>query len=239
MEDFLAHFPFVISHRFSTDCTNFSGHYAEVSTFNKAPSECNSPAAYATTTLVDSSRLIDPKCINNQNMYYSGELYPQVNRCVYSESYYNPNEKMNLNVVRLGCNTMNPNPSSSSFGTVRKNRLKILRNPHFRISFGDGKSNDMNGSSQNLNDSQRSQLSNEQFYVKVGETQANSVDKTKWMQQSEQQMQHQQEQNHQMKSHHNIYENRRANVEKNIIYAQEGNRNIMNCIGSNKRFDEV
>lgn len=222
-----------------------------MSSFNKAPSECDgtrSPAAYATTTLVGNSRLIDPKNISNQNMYFSGELYPQANRCVYSESYYNPNEKINLNVVRLGCNTLNPNPtSSSSFGTVRKNRLKILRNPHFRISFGDGKANDENGSSQNLNDAQRIQQSNEQFYVKVGDTHQNSADELKWMQQNERnfdaqqihQQQHQHEQNHQLKSHHNIYENRRPNVEKNVIYAQEGNRSILNCIGPNKRFDDV
>lgn len=107
-------------------------------------------------------------------MYFASDLYqPNGNRYVHSESYFNPKEKINITENRLGCNTFNPNhvaamSSHTPFGTIRKNRLKLLRNPNFRIGFGDGKSNmdldDTNGNITNSNDRPQ-----EQLYVKIGE----------------------------------------------------------------------
>lgn len=186
-------------YRFIADYTTYPADYAEVSTFSKPPSECNSgsrsPAPYATTTLVGNARLINYKN-NNHNMYFTSDLYhPQMatataagtaNRCVYSESYYNPKEKINITENRLGSNTFNPSLSMphTPFGTVRKNRFKLLRNPQFRISFGDGKGDGIGGTATEIgvNGPDDRQLSSsidhqsqhmdqgEQLYVKVGET---------------------------------------------------------------------
>lgn len=225
-------FPF-LSDRFVGDYSNFPADYAEVSTFSKPPSECSgtrSPAPYATTTLVGNTRLINLKNATNQNMYFTSDLYPQANRCVYSESYFNPTEKINITENRLGCNTLNPNVTMphSAFGTIRKNRLKLLRNPQFRISFGENK----NGcaSSPNVSATENQSYQQEQLYVKVGETNPPSVDEQRgmhWMQMSAN------------SSHNSIYENHRQNVDKDVIYAPSGNRSMISCMSSNKRFDDV
>lgn len=129
-------------------------------------------------------------------MYFTSDLYhPQMttptaagtaNRCVYSESYYNPKEKINITENRLGSNTFNPSLSMphTPFGTVRKNRFKLLRNPQFRISFGDGKGDgtgvtttqvgaiepDDHQLSSSIDHQSQHMEQGEQLYVKVGET---------------------------------------------------------------------
>lgn len=258
------------SNRFINDYSNFPADYAEVSTFSKPPSECSgtrSPAPYATTTLVGNTRLITVKNANNQNIYFSSDLYhPQANRYVHSESYFNPKEKINITENRLGCNTFNPNhvtamSSHTPFGTIRKNRLKLLRNPNFRIGFNDGKSNtsinDINDSNGNLNQQQ------EQLYVKIGEMNPTSNDidynemhwthqQNKYQQRQPQsqheldsnvqptQLQSSQQQQQPLPTNHSIYENHhhRPN-DKDMIYAPSGNRSIINYMSSNKRFDDV
>lgn len=217
--------------RFIGDYSNFPADYAEVSTFSKPPSECSgtrSPAPYATTTLVGSTRLINYKNANNQNTYFTSDLYPQSSRCVYSESYFNPKEKINITENRLGCNTFNPSVSMPhpAFGTIRKNRLKLLRNPQFRISFGDGKNNNNDAHSvSSVNNRQQ-----EQLYVKVGETNPPSTDEynnTNWTPQQ------------QAHSNHSIYENHRQYTDKNMIYGPSGNRSVISCLSINKHFDDV
>lgn len=208
-------------------------------------------------------------------MYFASDLYhPQANRYVHSESYFNPNEKINITENRLGCQTFNPNhvtsmsPSHAPFGTIRKNRLKLLRNPNFRISFGDGKSsnsingdlNDSNGNVANAGDSQYN--GQEQLYVKIGEMNPMENDSDyngmRWLrpqmvhhqdlqsqQMQLQQVQSQQQQQlhqlpHKAHSNHSIYENhqRQNSADKDMIYAPSGNRSIISCM-SNKRFDDV
>ncbi|XP_055601197.1 roundabout homolog 1-like [Uranotaenia lowii] len=134
------------SNRFAggLDYGEYPSDYAEVSSFGQGgapPSEegknssqysgTRSPAPYATTTLIGNSRFITTSSSNGGggygNMYYSGDLYPVVgingNRNVYSESYFNPAEKINitenklasLNVVASGMGyQLVPNHSSSS-----------------------------------------------------------------------------------------------------------------------------
>lgn len=195
-------------------------------------------------------------------MYFTSDIYhPQANRSVYSESYFNPKEKINITENRLGCNTFNPTLSATShtpFGTIKKNRLKLLRNPNFRISFGDGKGN--NNQEHDIDPNQ--QLGQqEQLYVKIGETNpstAGSYTNINWMQQHQyqyddeiqQQQQHQDQQQyetqaeqtqlqHNQHTNHIIYQNHRQNKDKDIIYAPSDNRNIINYINSNKRYDDV
>lgn len=140
-------------------------------------------------------------------MYFTSDLYPAAvpasaasngpngvigpNRYVYSESYYNPKEKINITENRLGNNTFNPSVSMphTPFGTVHKNRFKLLRNPQYRISFGDGvKDNGGNDAGDNelqlqqheqhqqqqhlhqMDDAGMPMDQGEQLYVKVGET---------------------------------------------------------------------
>lgn len=263
-------FSLSLSYRFINDYSNFPADYAEVSTFSKAPSECSgtrSPAPYATTTLVGNSRLITVKNVNNQNMYFASDLYNPQNRYVHSESYFNPKEKINITENRLGCNTFNPNHAMSGqpFGTIRKNRLKLLRNPNFRIGLSDGKLNDSNGSNGNLTNS-NGNGQQEQLYVKIGEMNpASSEYDYSGMRWGNQQpvadtyhqrsmhydqthaMQHQQQQQHQQppqsnssSSNQSIYENHhRQNSDKDMIYAPSANRSIISYMSSNKRFDEV
>lgn len=266
---------FFSSYRFINDYSNFPADYAEVSTFSKAPSECSgtrSPAPYATTTLVGNSRLITVKNVNNQNMYFASDLYNPQNRYVHSESYFNPKEKINITENRLGCNTFNPNhvtamASNTPFGTIRKNRLKLLRNPHFRIGQSDGKLNDSNDSNGNLTNS-NANGQQEQLYVKIGEMNPTSSEYDysgiRWATQQQQQhqqsidqyhhqrpmqqhyeqssqaMQQQTPQSNNGSSNQSIYENHhRQNSDKDMIYAPSANRSIISYMSSNKRFDEV
>ena len=200
-------------------------------------------------------------------MYFASDLYNPQNRYVHSESYFNPKEKINITENRLGCNTFNPNHAMASapFGTIRKNRLKLLRNPNFRIGLSDGKLNDSNGSNGNLTNSNGQQ---EQLYVKIGEMNpASSEYDYSGMRWGNQQQQHQQqqstdsyhqrppqiqhyEQTHVMaaqqtpqsnsgSSNQSIYENHhRQNSDKDMIYAPSANRSIISYMSS-KRFDEV
>lgn len=214
-------FFFLCLNRFINDYSNFPADYAEVSTFSKAPSECSgtrSPAPYATTTLVGNSRLITVKNVNNQNMYFASDLYTPQTRYVHSESYFNPKEKINITENRLGCNTFNPNHhgalvgsgnggggragTHTAFSSIRKNRLKLLRNPHFRLGLGmDGGSNKHCGSGDSLNDSNGNLPTanghgQEQLYVKIGEMNPASSEYDysgmRWTQQPDQQYQQRQ-----------------------------------------------
>lgn len=135
-------------------------------------------------------------------MYFASDLYNPQNRYVHSESYFNPKEKINITENRLGCNTFNPNhhasamASNTPFGTIRKNRLRLLRNPHFRIGHSDNKlnddTNDSNGNSTNSNANGQQ----EQLYVKIGEMNPASSEYDysgmRWTQQHQEQQQQQQ-----------------------------------------------
>lgn len=140
-------------------------------------------------------------------MYFASDLYNPQNRYVHSESYFNPKEKINITENRLGCNTFNPNQvtamaSHTPFGTIRKNRLKLLRNhPNFRIGLGDGKfhgdSNDTNGNLTNSNGNGQQ----EQLYVKIGEMNPTSSEYDysgmRWAQQPDQYQQRPMHHDHQ------------------------------------------
>lgn len=144
---------------------DYPADYAEVSSFKRTPSEYSgtrSPAPYATTTLIGSSKL-NTSDMNKLNMFYTSEMYPPQNggptinnnqnntysRNVYSESYYNPNEKSSTENRMI--NTMNYyNQNGATVG--RRNRLKSMRPPNFRINFGNN------------------QHEQQQLYIKIGET---------------------------------------------------------------------
>lgn len=186
--------------------------YAEVSSFHKSPSECSgsqSPHPYATTTLLSNSRITNFRFNNSPNMYYTNELYPNgrmgapatngegdnYSRNVYSESYYNPQEKISITENKLAGRFYNNNnhhqqqlqPSSVSvphtpIGTIRRSRLKFGRPAHhnshqphnFHTSFGDG----VNDGSQPQQHYQNNGEANgpnqqEQLYIKIGETTRN------------------------------------------------------------------
>src|SRR5690349_23338547 len=99
---------------------------------------------FYTTDLYPPSSGIAPNQINNNNY----------NRSIHSESYCNPNHKVNIVENRMA-NTMMPNmfnqqhQQQSKSGTNKRNRLKLMKPQNFRINFGgsDG----------------------EQLYVKVGD----------------------------------------------------------------------
>lgn len=154
-------------------------------------------------------------------MYFASDLYSPQTRYVHSESYFNPKEKINITENRLGCNTFNPNHhgamvgsnnagtrtgTHTAFSSIRKNRLKLLRNPHFRIGLGmDGGSNKHSGgSADSLNDSNGNlPMANgqqEQLYVKIGEMNPATSDYDysgmRWTHQQQSEQQYQQRQMH-------------------------------------------
>lgn len=115
--------------------------YAEVSSFKRTPSEYSgtrSPAPYATTTLIGSSKMMTTTnsgtkfvfCPSNQidsNSY---------GRNVYSESYFNPNEKDHNECRQI--NTMSPNQfcnqNAIKLEPIKRNRLNLMRpNNNFKV----------------------------------------------------------------------------------------------------------
>lgn len=169
-------------------------------------------------------------------MYFSNELYPQTNRSVYSESYFNPKEKVNITENKLvnHCNTYNASISvpQTPIGTVRRNRLKSSRMPNFRISFGDG----INSNHQQQQQQQQLQLPEEQLYVKVGETNPPSEVYVNW---SQNQNLHHNQQKQQIQQQSRHHEKHRKDVDKDVIYAPSGNRSIISYMSANNRFDDV
>ncbi|XP_037047604.1 protein sax-3 [Bradysia coprophila] len=229
------------------DYSNYPADYAEVSTFRKTPSECSgnrSPAPYATTTLVGGTRLTNFRHNSHHNMYFSNELYPQTNRGVYSESYFNPKDKVNITENKLvnHCNTYNASVSvpQTPIGTIRPNRLKLSRMPNFRISFGDGINQQQQQQQQlshnhNLQQQQQQPQTTEQqeqLYVKVGETNPPSEVYVNWSQNQNHRSQHQQQPNR-------YHEKHRKDIDKEMIYAPSGNRSIISYVSANNRFDDV
>lgn len=228
------------------DYSNYPADYAEVSTFRKTPSECSgnrSPAPYATTTLVGGTRLTNFRHNSHHNMYFSNELYPQTNRSVYSESYFNPKEKVNITENKLvnHCNTYNASVSvpQTPIGTIRRNRLKLSRMPNFRISFGDGINNQQQQQqTPPPSQHQQSQLTEqqEQLYVKVGETDPPSEVYVNW---SQNQNHHHNQQQQQILQQNRYHEKHRKDIDKDMIYAPSGNRSIISYVSANNRFDDV
>lgn len=175
-------------------------------------------------------------------MYFSNELYPQTNRGVYSESYFNPKEKVNITENKMvnHCNTYNASISvpQTPIGTIRRNRLKLSRMPNFRISFGDG-IDSTNQQQQLQQQQQSSQLTDqqEQLYVKVGEINPPSEVYVNW---NQNQNQHHNQQQQQMQQQQNRYhEKHRKDIDKDMIYAPSGNRSIISYVSANNRFDDV
>lgn len=155
--------------------TDYPADYAEVSSFQGGQ---KSPAPYATTTLIGSSKL-SANDARRFNMFYTTDIYPpnvatagsvpnhsnnnnsNYNRSVHSESYCNPNgnnnSKVNIVENRMA-NTMMPNMfnqqqhhqqrNGMKSGSNKRNRLKLMKPQNFRINFGS---------------------QGEQLYVKVGD----------------------------------------------------------------------
>ena len=167
---------FFLINRFMGEYTDYPADYAEVTSFKRTPSEYSgqSPAAYATTTLIGSSKLPSSD-INRYNMFYTTDIYPpnaavpnQINnnnnnnnnynnsnsRNVYSDSYYDPNGKVNGVGGNRMHNTMAPNIynqyGSNKISTAKRNRLKLMRPQNFRLNFSN-------------------QHEQQQLYIKVGE----------------------------------------------------------------------
>ena len=224
--------------------TDYPADYAEVSTYQSGQ---QSPAPYATTTLIGSSKL-GSNDARRFNMFYTTDVYPpnaecaaagalpnqnnNYNRSIHSESYCNSNShndghKVNIVENRMA-NTMMPNMfnqqqqkqlhNSMKTGSNMRNRLKLMKPQNFRINFGS---------------------QGEQLYVKVGDLnqqgQTNTAQHTpqsqngsiNWSQHS-----------------YNIYENQlhnhandvpSENADKEYIY--DGNRSVMSYMSS-KDFPE-
>ena len=216
--------------------TDYPADYAEVSQYQSGQ---QSPAPYATTTLIGSSKLGNSNDANRFNMFYTTEIYPpsssgamavpnqnnnnNYNRSIHSESYCNQNSnsnKMNIVENRMA-NTMMPSmfnqhQQQRRSGSNKRNRLKLMNPQNFRINFGGSQS--------------------EQLYVKVGDISSQASSTAQQTPQS---------QNGSINwSQHNIYENQdhHANSaatlndpDKEYIYA--GNRSIMSYMSS-KDFPE-
>lgn len=206
---------------------------------------------------------------NQNMYFAGDMYHPQLNRYVHSESYFNPKEKINITENRLGCNTFNPNhhmmamSTQTAFGTLhgKQQRMKLLRNPaNFRIGAPmAGKSNDNINDNTDGNDTDGGQQQ-EQLYVKIGEMNptSNGIDYggMQWMQHQHNKyqlrhisneadtntppMQLQSQTQSQLQEQSNAHENHyRPNNDKDMIYAPSVNRNLINYMSSNKRFDEV
>lgn len=206
---------------------------------------------------------------NQNMYFAGDMYHPQLNRYVHSESYFNPKEKINITENRLGCNTFNPNhhmmamSTHTAFGTLhgKQQRMKLLRNPaNFHIGAPmAGKSNDNINDNTDGNDTDGGQQQ-EQLYVKIGEMNptSNGIDYggMQWMQHQHNKyqlrhisneadtntppMQLQSQTQSQLQEQSNAHENHyRPNNDKDMIYAPSVNRNLINYMSSNKRFDEV
>lgn len=227
--------------------TDYPADYAEVSTFQSGQ---QSPAPYATTTLIGSSKL-GANDARRFNMFYTTEAYPpnpaaaagsampnqsNYNRSVHSESYcnrHNNSNKVNIVENRMA-NTMVPNmfnhqqqqqqqqqlQAGAKIGTNKRNRLKLMRPQNFRINFGS---------------------QGEQLYVKVGDLNSQGQPLT-----TQHTPQSQNGSINWSQHSYNIYENQlhnqgnddaqeSSNGGKEYIYA--GNRSVMSYMSS-KDFPE-
>jgi hypothetical protein len=226
--------------------TDYPADYAEVSSSFQSGQQ--SPAPYATTTLIGSSKLA-PNDAQRYNMFYTTDVYPpsagvvpnqshannnNYNRSIHSESYCNSNgnnnNKVNIVENRMA-NTMLPSrfnqrqqqqphqqQSGAKMSTNKRNRLKLMRPQNFRINFGS---------------------QGEQLYVKVGDLsqQGRASSTGQNTPQSQNGSLNWSEQNI------NIYENRMAggsthesdDPDKEYIY--DGNRSVMSYVSS-KDFPE-
>ncbi|KAG5676557.1 hypothetical protein PVAND_006381 [Polypedilum vanderplanki] len=157
--------------RFMGEYTDYPADYAEVSSFQSGQ---QSPAPYATTTLIGSSKFA-PNEAHRFNMFYKTDIYPppsnvgngsmrqqqtnsnnsnNYNRSIHSESYCN-NNKINIVENRMCAGTMMPNMFNQQhshngikIGSNKRNRLKLMKPQNIRNYFSNP---------------------NEQLYVKVGE----------------------------------------------------------------------
>lgn len=123
--------------------TDYPADYAEVSsTFHSGQ---RSPAPYATTTLVGSSKLGSSSDIQRYNMFY----YPQMtfsngnyNRSIRSDSYANDNNtnensnKVNIVENRMATTMMyNQRHQQPYTGSNKRNRLKLMKPQNIRNYF--------------------------------------------------------------------------------------------------------
>jgi hypothetical protein len=153
--------------------TDYPTDYAEVSSSYQSGQQ--SPAPYATTTLIGSSKLLSNDA-QRYNMFYKTDIHPQhngsngkiiqnnYNRSIHSESYCNNSNNANNNRVNVVenrmANTMMPNMFNQQLqqqnrlhneikiGTSKRNRLKLMKPQNIRNYFSNP---------------------GEQLYVKVGE----------------------------------------------------------------------
>lgn len=167
--------------------SNFPAEYAEVTSFQHTPNHDdhynddnrnNSPAPYATSSIINtSSRRTNYRHNSHHNMYFTNDLYPlQANRTTHSDTYYNPNEMINITENKLcnGMYTYNPNlsvpqPQHHQTPTVSKRIKKPLKLDcmiQSRLDFKDDV-DDMN--QYHHQQHQQQENPNEQLYVKVGE----------------------------------------------------------------------
>lgn len=138
------------------DYADYPTDYAEVSsTFHSGQ---QSPAPYATTTLIGSSKLGSSSDVQRYNMFY----YPQMtssngnyNRSIHSDSYGNNNDNNSSNKVNIVENRMantmmfNQRHQPPYIGSNKRNRLKLMKPQNIRNYFTN---------------------QGEQLYVKVGES---------------------------------------------------------------------
>jgi hypothetical protein len=166
---------FACKNRFMGEYTDYPADYAEVSSYENGQHP-QSPAPYATTTLIGSSKL-NANDAQRYNMFYKTEIFPQsamampnqsgssnnsnYNRSIHSESYAknncNNNNKVNIVENRMA-NTMMPNMYNNQqqhqqqhgmkIGSNKRNRLKLMKPQNIRNYFAN---------------------QGEQLYVKVGE----------------------------------------------------------------------
>ncbi|KAL7043559.1 hypothetical protein ACKWTF_001570 [Chironomus riparius] len=163
--------------RFMGEYTDYPADYAEVSSYQSGQ---QSPAPYATTTLIGSSKLASNDSHRFNNMFYKTDIYPNAanavammqngnnnnnnsntnnyNRSIHSESYCNNNNNSNnkINIVENRmANTMMPN----MFNQHQPNGIKMSSNKRNRLKLMKPQSirNYFSNSP------------NEQLYVKVGE----------------------------------------------------------------------
>lgn len=215
--------------------TDYPADYAEVSSFQSGQ---QSPAAYATTTLVGNS---GPRDTHRFNMFYTTEACPpnsssavavpgqsnnNYNRSMHSESYCTNNNKVNIVENRMA-NTMMPNMfnqqlhhqqhhNGAKSGSNKRNRLKLMNPQNFKMNVGS---------------------QGDQLYVKVGDM--NSIGQPPKTAQHTPQSQNGSVSWNSL--NFNIYENQMHNgattndLDKEFIYS--GNRSVMSYMSS-KDFPE-
>lgn len=223
--------------------SDYPADYAEVSSFHSGQ---QSPAPYATTTLIGSSKMganserynmfyttdinypsntaAVPNQNNNNNKNSNNNNNQNYNRSLHSETYFNPNMQMNIVENRLA-NTMEPSMfhqhhNDGKSASNKRNRLKLIKPQNFRINFGS---------------------QGEQLYVKVGEINPPGQSSTAAAQHTPQ------SQNGSVnwsQQNFNIYENQLHNQMNGAMsngpdkeYTYAGNRSIMSYMSA-KDFPE-